>query len=66
MFWRLTRSPMLLRLTRFQVGFHNPERGATSVEYALMVSLIAIVIIIAVKLLGTGVSTLFNRTATSI
>jgi pilus assembly protein Flp/PilA len=44
----------------------NQEDGATAVEYALMVSLIAIVIIVAVKLLGTNLSTLFNKTATSV
>jgi pilus assembly protein Flp/PilA len=53
-------------LTKFQVRFRNPERGATAVEYGLMVALIAIVIIVAVKLLGTNLSSLFNRTATSV
>jgi pilus assembly protein Flp/PilA len=42
------------------------EEGATAVEYGLMVALIAIVIIVAVALLGTNLSTLFNRAATSI
>jgi pilus assembly protein Flp/PilA len=44
----------------------DDERGATAVEYGLMVALIAIVIIVAVKLLGTNLSTLFNKTATSV
>jgi pilus assembly protein Flp/PilA len=42
------------------------ERGATAVEYGLMVALIAIVIIVAVALLGTNLSTIFDTTATSI
>ncbi|KRF24181.1 MULTISPECIES: Flp family type IVb pilin [unclassified Phycicoccus] len=42
------------------------EKGATAVEYGLMVALIAIVIIVAVALLGTNLSTLFKNTATSI
>ena len=42
------------------------EKGATAVEYGLMVALIAIVIIVAVALLGTNLSTLFNKAATSI
>ena len=42
------------------------EEGATAVEYGLMVALIAIVIIVAVALLGTNLSTLFSNTATSI
>ena len=42
------------------------EKGATAVEYGLMVALIAIVIIVAVALLGTNLSTLFNEVATSV
>jgi Flp pilus assembly pilin Flp len=37
------------------------ERGATAVEYALMVALIALVIIAAVTALGLGVVTLFEE-----
>lgn len=44
----------------------RPERGATAVEYGLMVGLIAIVIIVAVALLGTNLSSIFNTSATSI
>ena len=44
----------------------RPERGATAVEYGLMVGLIAIVIIVAVALLGTNLSSIFNTGATSI
>ena len=42
------------------------DDGATAVEYGLMVALIAIVIIVAVALLGTNLSTLFNNAATSV
>lgn len=51
-------------ITRFQMAQH--ERGATAVEYGLMVALIAIVIIVAVALLGTNLSSIFNKTATSV
>jgi len=44
----------------------HAERGATAVEYALMVMLIALVIIAAVIGIGTSLSTLFNRAASSI
>jgi len=54
------------RLSVFQVRLQHPQRGATAVEYGLMVALIAIVIIVAVTLLGKNLSTLFNKTATSI
>lgn len=42
------------------------ERGATAVEYGLMVSLIAVAIIVAVTLLGTNLKNLFNSVAGSI
>lgn len=44
----------------------NHERGASAVEYALMVALIAIVIIGGVKLLGTNLSTLFHKAAKKV
>jgi pilus assembly protein Flp/PilA len=44
----------------------SEDRGVTSVEYGLMVALIAIVIIVAVTLLGTNLSSLFNQVATSL
>lgn len=44
----------------------SDDRGVTSVEYGLMVALIAIVIIAAVTLLGHNLSTLFNNVATAI
>ena len=44
----------------------NDEKGATAVEYGLMVALIAVVIIIAVLTLGNKLSSLFNNTATQI
>jgi pilus assembly protein Flp/PilA len=57
---------MLSRLIRFQERLQHPERGATAVEYGLMVALIAIVIIGAVSVLGTNVSTLFSNAAASV
>jgi pilus assembly protein Flp/PilA len=46
--------------------FLRSEKGATAVEYGLMVALIAVVIIIAVLTLGNKLSSLFNNTATQI
>ena len=42
------------------------ERGASAVEYGLLVALIAIVIIVAVTLLGGNLSKIFDKTANSI
>jgi pilus assembly protein Flp/PilA len=46
--------------------FWNDESGATAVEYGLMVALIAVVIITAVALLGTNLSTKFSNVAGSV
>lgn len=46
--------------------FGRSDRGATSVEYALMAMLIALVIITAVSTLGTNLSTFFADTATRV
>ncbi len=42
------------------------ERGATAVEYGLMVALIAVVIITAVTTLGTNLSSKFTSVAGSV
>ena len=42
------------------------ERGASAVEYGLLVALIAIAIIVAVTLLGSTLKNIFNNTAGSI
>jgi pilus assembly protein Flp/PilA len=46
--------------------FAQDEEGATMVEYASMLSLIAILCIAAVALIGTNAKTLFNNIAGSI
>lgn len=45
---------------------NNKERGATMVEYAVMVALIAVVVIAAVRILGTNVSTQFSTVAAQV
>lgn len=42
------------------------DRGATAVEYGLMVALIAIVIIAGVTLLGNNLLALFNEIAAEL
>ena len=39
------------------------EEGQTLVEYAFLVAFIALVVLVAVTLLGTNLSTLFNSVA---
>jgi pilus assembly protein Flp/PilA len=59
---------MLSRLVKFQtrIAALRSDKGATAVEYGLMVALIAIVVIGAVTLLGTNLSTLFQSVATKV
>jgi pilus assembly protein Flp/PilA len=46
--------------------FLSDEEGATMVEYALMVALIAVVAVGAVRLLGGAVNTKFGAAETEI
>ena len=56
-----------LDLVRIQLaGRIKSERGASAVEYGLLVALIAIIIIAAVTLLGTHLSDVFQKTADSV
>jgi pilus assembly protein Flp/PilA len=41
------------------------ERGATAIEYALMLSLIAMVVFVAVQFLGQSTSNAFNSVSFS-
>jgi pilus assembly protein Flp/PilA len=53
-------------IAKFQARLATTERGATAVEYGLMVALIAIVIIAAVVVLGNNLSGLFSDVAQSV
>ena len=44
----------------------NDDRGASLVEYALLVALIAVVCIAAITLLGNNASTKFSQVAGSL
>jgi pilus assembly protein Flp/PilA len=57
----------LVQYTRIRLAaMARTERGASAVEYGLLVALIAIAIIVAVTLLGGNLSNIFNKTANSI
>jgi pilus assembly protein Flp/PilA len=47
-------------------NFLSDESGVTAIEYALIASLIAVFIIVAVQLVGTQVSTVFNEIGTTL
>ena len=60
---------LMVSMLAFVSGVKNKlesEKGATAVEYGLMVSLIAVAIIVAVGLLGTELNTMFTNIKTKI
>jgi pilus assembly protein Flp/PilA len=61
-------APLFSVLGFFQDRFNTvrKDRGATAVEYGLLVGLIAVVIIAAVTVLGTRLKALFNSIVTSL
>jgi pilus assembly protein Flp/PilA len=57
---------MLLKMyVKFQ-GLMNREEGQDLVEYALLVALIALFASVAVKSVGTGLSTAFTTISTQL
>ena len=51
---------MLALYTNLSLRLRRDEKGATAVEYGIMVALIAVVIIVAVSLLGTTLTDMFQ------
>ena len=48
------------------IRFSDDERGASLVEYALLVALIAVVCIVAITFLGGSASSQFNNVGSSM
>ncbi len=46
--------------------FVSDKSGVTAIEYALIASLIAVFIIVAVQAVGTQVSSVFNEISTTL
>ena len=61
---------MLARIAKFQTAtfhaVHRGDRGATAVEYGLMVALIAAVIVGVVAALGNKINVAFNAVNTTV
>jgi pilus assembly protein Flp/PilA len=47
-------------------NFLSDESGVTAIEYALIASLIAVFIIVAVRAVGTNISTVFTEVGDSL
>ncbi len=52
--------------TWLRARFSDSERGASLVEYALLVALIAVICIVAITILGDNASTSFSSTGSAI
>ena len=48
------------------LAFINDEEGASAIEYALLVALIALAITVGATALGTQINTMFNSAATKL
>ena len=57
---------MLRMYTLLETLRRRDERGATAVEYGLMVALIAVVIIAAVIVIGTQLDLVFDKVGTEL
>ncbi|HVB46186.1 MAG TPA: Flp family type IVb pilin [Streptosporangiaceae bacterium] len=51
---------------RLALALRSDDRGATAVEYGLMVALIAAVIIVVVTAIGTKLQTIFQSVANAL
>lgn len=52
--------------TRLAPYLPKDEKGQDAAEYALLIGLIALAIVVAVTALGGGITTTFNRIATAV
>ncbi|MDP9694100.1 UNVERIFIED_ORG: pilus assembly protein Flp/PilA [Arthrobacter globiformis] len=57
---------MLALYTNLSARLRRDEKGATAVEYGLMVSLIAVAIVLAVTFLGGQISSMFQQAACGV
>ena len=59
-YWQDNCAPYL------RAKFSNSERGASLVEYALLVALIAVICIVAIAFLGRSASSKFSTVGSSV
>jgi pilus assembly protein Flp/PilA len=59
-YWQENCAPYL------RARFGNSERGASLVEYALLVALIAVICIVAIAFLGKSASSKFSTVGSSV
>lgn len=54
------------KISKFLNSIKSDESGATAIEYGLIAAGIAVVVIVAVQLVGTNLSGLFNNVANNL
>ena len=57
---------LFVSMQTYVTGVLNRDRGATAVEYGLLVALIAVVIIAGVTVLGSKLNTLFSNVGNNL
>ena len=55
-----------MQIIQFIQKFARDEEGVTAIEYGLIAALIAVVIIVSVTSVGTGLATTFTNVAASL
>ncbi|WP_343345241.1 Flp family type IVb pilin [Sphingomicrobium sp. XHP0239] len=48
------------------IRFLNDERGATAIEYGLIIALIAVAILVALSAVGTDIGNTFNEVSNKL
>jgi pilus assembly protein Flp/PilA len=65
----ITMTSLMVSMTAFIAGIKErfeSEKGATMVEYGLMVALIAIIVAVGAAALGIGIDALFDTTTAKL
>ncbi len=62
----MTMMNMLSRVENYAKGFIKKEEGQGMVEYGLIIALIAVVVIVALVLVGDQLKAIFNTIATKL
>ena len=57
---------MYVRISQAISDFKKDERGQNLVEYALIIGVIALLAIVAMKLLGGGINNAYNSAASNL
>ncbi len=55
-----------MKLVKLIQSFARDEDGVTAIEYGLIAALIAVVIVVAVRLIGTNLNTIFGQIAAAL